>query len=82
MTTIKLSVSKLSQRERLLEWLINVGSINTNEARERLDIQAPAPRILELKRLGHEIKTEKTDWLSHTGVKHKIACYVLLKAAV
>jgi hypothetical protein len=77
MTAIKISVSTSSQRERLLKWLLEVGYINTQEAREQLDIQAPAPRIMELKRQGYDIKTEKTEWLSHAGIKHKIARYVL-----
>lgn len=81
MTAIKLSLSTSSQRERLLKWLLEVGCINTQEAREQLDIQAPAPRIMELKKLGYDIKTEKTEWLSHTGIKHKIARYVLISEA-
>ena len=81
MAAIKLSVSKPKQRERLLEWLLSVGYINTQEARERLDIQAPASRIMELKQQGYDIKTEKTEWLSHSGIKHKIARYVLVSEA-
>jgi len=72
-----MSASTVSQRESLLSWLLNVGHITTQEARENLEITSPAPRIFELKALGWRIETKMVEWRSHRGITHKIAKYIL-----
>lgn len=70
--------SSASQRQRLLEWLRNK-PINTIEARHKLDIMMPGPRIHELRhKHGYNIiKYWKTD-ITPEGYKHRVAQYVLL----
>jgi len=67
------------QRTRLIAHLTNHQSITTIEAREHLNILAPAPRIYELRHdHGYNIITE---WINDTtaqGYKHRVARYVLL----
>ena len=70
--------SSFNQRIKLLDWLFERGSITTSEAREKLDIMSPAPRIMELKRAGYLIVTVTDNWTSPHGINHKgIARYVL-----
>ena len=74
--------SAISQRQRLLEWLIKFGAINTYEARERLNIESHAARILELRKLGHVIHTIKVSATNRDGfIHHGIAKYVLITLA-
>ncbi|MCD2449725.1 helix-turn-helix domain-containing protein [Methylicorpusculum oleiharenae] len=68
----KHSTDAASQRQRLLEWL-RQRPITTIQARQRLDIMSPAPRILELRQQGFNIVTHWT-----TENNHRIAMYVLL----
>lgn len=72
-----MSATTSSQREAILNWLLNVGSITTQEARENLEITSPAPRIFELKALGWRIETKMVEWRSHRGISHRIAKYIL-----
>lgn len=54
------------------------GSITTAEARDKLDIMSPAPRIMELRSFGYLINTVADNWISDHGINHKgIARYVL-----
>ena len=69
--------STLNQRLKLLDWLFEHGSITTAQAREKLDVMSPAPRIMELKRDGYLIVTLITSWTSVYGIKHRIGRYVL-----
>ncbi|MCF7996176.1 MAG: helix-turn-helix domain-containing protein [Chromatiaceae bacterium] len=43
---------KVRQRDRLLNYLLKVGSITTAEARTILKIMSPASRVLELRQRG------------------------------
>lgn len=66
-----------NQRAKLLDYLIEHGSITTSEARELLDVMSPAARIMELKARGYLIVTIWDDWTSDYNIKHRIARYVL-----
>lgn len=70
--------SAQNQRLKLLDNLLEHNSITTSEAREKLDIMSPAPRILELRAKGYLIDTLPAEWRSDYGINHKgIARYVL-----
>ena len=70
--------SAQNQRLKLLDYLLEHNSITTSEAREKLDIMSPAPRILELKAKGYLIVTVPAEWVSDYGINHKgVARYVL-----
>ena len=70
--------SAINQRKKLLDFMREHGSITTAQARAELDIMSPAPRIMELKRMGHNIITVWDDWTSEFDIRHRIARYVLL----
>ena len=65
-----------SQRKRLLSHLYHA-PLTTLQARERLDIMAPAARVMELRKRGHDIKTVWTWDLSPSGKAHRVARYIL-----
>ncbi|WP_319585290.1 helix-turn-helix domain-containing protein [uncultured Desulfobulbus sp.] len=68
------------QRQRILEHL-KYSTLTTLHAREQLDIMHPSMRVLELKRRGHNIRTEWTTEHSAGGSRHRIARYILEAAA-
>lgn len=72
--------SSSAQRKRILNRLRNVGSggMTTIQAREDLDVMAPAPRIFELRNLGHEIVTIRDCDENAQGNNHPCARYVLV----
>ena len=70
------------QRERLLQFMIQNGSVNTMFARDRLNIMMPAARIKELRDQGHKIHTGRIVINDRDGRRHnKVARYVLLELA-
>ncbi len=69
--------SALNQRLKLLDYLLEHGSISTSEARDKLDIYYPPARAFELKRDGYQIVTIWNSWTSEHGIKHRIGRYVL-----
>ena len=72
--------STADQRRRTLQAL-ETGPKSTIELRRRWDILSPAPRILELRALGHTILT---NWVQHStdcGKLHRVALYVLVSGA-
>jgi hypothetical protein len=70
-------LSASAQRARLLAELYK-GSVTTLEARKRLDILMPAARVHELRhRYGYGIKTVWTRQETDSGVRHRVARYVL-----
>ncbi|AYN97236.1 hypothetical protein EAW52_11000 [Pseudomonas sp. LTJR-52] len=76
------STDAMRQRQRLLNALIELGAVNTLFARDKLNCMAPAPRIKELRALGHEIYTDRITINDRDGRTHKrVARYVLLKLA-
>ncbi len=66
-----------SQRLQILEHLQRGNSLTTQQSRLELDILSPAPRVFELRKMGHKIITY---WDIYEGGKgeHRIARYVLL----
>lgn len=69
--------SSAAQRQRILEWLRKHGSITTIEAREKIDCLHPCGRVMELRKLGHEIETIWTIEPTPCGTLHRVANYVL-----
>ena len=74
-------LSTEAQRARLLDRL-RVGPVSTLEARRSLEILAPAPRILELRRAGYPIATVWTREATEVGISHRVALYVLIGGPV
>ena len=66
-----------NQRSKLLDYLLERGSITTSEAREKLDIYYPPARKFELCQAGYLIETIWDNWTSEYGTKHRIGRYVL-----
>jgi hypothetical protein len=76
------STSTHAQRQRLLEALIELGAVNTIYARDSLNIMSPAPRIMELRKQGHEIIKTPITINDRNGFIHSgVARYVLIKLA-
>lgn len=71
--------SLFNQRLKLLDYLLEHGSITTQKAREHLDIYYPPARIKELRDAGYLIHTVWIIWISDYGIKHRIAKYVLMQ---
>lgn len=68
-----------NQRLKLLDWLLERGSITTKQAQLHLDIYYPPARIKELRKAGYVINTLWDSWISEHGIKHRIGRYVLTK---
>ncbi|PHS69130.1 MAG: hypothetical protein COB23_07180 [Methylophaga sp.] len=62
-------------RKKILKHLLEHARLTTLQAREELGIMSPAPRVLELRRLGHNIVTTLTNERDITGRKHRQAEY-------
>ncbi len=69
--------SAQNQRERILEALRTHGAITTIEMRKHLDVMSPAPRIMELRRMGKKITTHWVKQATDSGKVHRVALYVL-----
>ena len=75
------NTSIYAQQARLLCALID-GSVTTYQAREQLNICAPAARIIELREQGHDILTSFETLPDGAGRLHpRSARYVLLALA-
>lgn len=68
---------KFNQQLKILDYLLEHGSITTQQARELLDIYSPPARIKELREAGYLIVTIWETWISDYGIKHRKARYVL-----
>lgn len=55
------------------------GPASTIELREGLGIEAPAARIYDLRRAGHEIDTLCAQTIDYLGRPHRSARYVLIR---
>ena len=62
---------------KLLDYLLERGSISSAEAREKLDVYYAPARIFELRQAGYLLNTVWDNWTSEFGIKHRIARYVL-----
>jgi hypothetical protein len=71
--------SAFNQCLKLLDYLLERGSITSAEAREKLDIYYPPARIFTLRQNGYLINTVWDNWTSEHGIKHRIARYVLTR---
>lgn len=71
--------SAQNQRLKLLDYLLEHGSITSQKARELLDIYYPPARIKELRQAGYLIHKIWDSWTSEYGIKHRIARYVLVQ---
>ena len=67
-----------AQRNRVLEFLRQRGSISTIDARHLIDVMHPAARIMELRRAGHPIQTLWTHATTPEGGTHRVARYYLV----
>jgi len=66
-----------AQRARLLERL-QLGPVDTFEARSELNIMMPAARIKELREAGHDIQTHRLTLTDEQGrTHHGVARYYL-----
>lgn len=71
--------SAFNQRLKLLDYLLEHGSITSQKARELLDIYHPPARIKELRQAGYLINTVWDNWTSDYAIKHRVARYVLVQ---
>lgn len=71
-----------AQQARLLAALIELGSVNTLYCRDRLNVMHPGGRVMELRRMGHEITTERVTIRDRKGRPHfGVGRYVLIRLA-
>ena len=88
MTTPKGSLNKTkrlnnnssnAQRNRIIECLRQVKSIGltTIEIRDELNCLHPSGRIMELRKLGYDIRSVWTNGSDYHGRPHRVARYVL-----
>ena len=70
------AVDATSQRNAILKMIQSNGALTTLEARA-CGIMHPAMRVLELRRLGHNIVTHQSTQYDGAGVCHRVAVYVL-----
>lgn len=69
--------SAAGQRQAILTWLQQQGTLTTIQARDELGIMSPAARVMELREQGHQIVTYRTVTIDRTGTKHREAKYIL-----
>lgn len=74
--------SVAGQRQVILAWLQEQGSLTTIQARDELGIMSPAARVMELREQGHGIVTHWATTVDRTGTKHREAKYVLFSAPI
>ena len=63
-------MKRISQRDRVLEWLKIRGELTTRQAVTELNIMSLAKRIEELRKAGHNI--EITYRVSSTGARYGV----------
>lgn len=68
-----------AQRSRVLDFLRRYGSLSTLDARHLIDVMHPAARVMELRRIGHEIATVWSNETTPEGAEHRIARYHLVR---
>lgn len=71
---------KTAQCHTILDHLRKYGEVSTVGAREDHGVMSPAARIMELRRAGHEIATERRTIWDISGKPHTSAVYVLRRA--
>ncbi len=73
--------SSAAQRERLLDALRR-GPVTTFRARGDLEVMHPGGRVMELRRMGHNIVTTWSTETSDYGRPHRVGRYVLMQEAL
>lgn len=67
----------MNQRELILEYINENGSINPIEALEQLGCFRLATRVFELKQMGYPIKTKQHTYKNNKGQNKRYAVYYL-----
>lgn len=57
---------------------LQLGTLDTCEARKYLDVLHPAGRVQQLRKQGHEILTLRVPVKTESGIKHSVGRYVLI----
>ena len=76
-TTISTFRSKTTQKEQVLNYLKDFGSITDTEARNMLCISRLSGRICELRKEGHDITDEWIVGTNMFGIKYRCKRYIL-----
>lgn len=71
-------LSTAAQRARVLHHLQNHRALTTLEARHLLNVMHPAARVMELRKRGYKIITNRQEDNDTAGRKHRVAEYVLM----
>ena len=71
------SNSAAAQVSRLLNYLLEHGSVSSTYAREVLNCYHPNARILEIRQRGYEIKTTWRVVTDSQGREHRVGVWVL-----
>jgi hypothetical protein len=82
MSDTKIEATAANDRNLLLQEFNVNGKLTTTQAREELGVMSPAPRILELRRMGYNIITHRRYKPDITGRNHYQAEYVLMAGGV
>lgn len=67
-----------SQRARILKHFETCQKLSTIQARNKYGVLSPAPRMMELKKIGHIIETHWIKEPDANGVLHRVGLYVYL----
>jgi hypothetical protein len=71
-------LSAAAQRARILDYLQNHRALTTLKARHLLNVMHPAARVMELRKHGHNIITNRRKDADSEGRLHSVAEYVLM----
>ena len=77
MKKARTNMNKATQCERIIKWMQEHGEVTQRDAFLFLGCQRLASRIHDLKRQGHQIKTETREVTNSDGSKTHIAVYSL-----
>lgn len=73
-----LDLSVAAQRARILDYLQNHRALTTLQARHLLNVMHPAARVMELRKAGYNIDTNRRKDADSEGRLHRVAEYVLM----
>ena len=68
---------KTTQREKILAYCEEHGSITIREAFERLDINSPSKRISELSQAGYDVQSVTETRVNSLGIETKFKRYFI-----
>ncbi|GGY85382.1 helix-turn-helix domain-containing protein [Marinobacter zhanjiangensis] len=71
-------LSAAAQRARILDYLQNNRALTTLYARHHLNVMHPAARVMELRKHGYKIITNRREDTDSKGRLHRVAEYVLM----